>query len=100
PFPFEITSDGGKTKAWFLNGSQRISSTSSAIEGERGVFTFAQYNTTLHTTFKDGGVSGEYIRPKGRGAALPFRAVKATAVATSEKAPVINGVWITQARSN
>ncbi len=100
PFPFEISNDGGKAKASFLNGSQRISSTSSTIDGDKVVFTFAQYNTTLNTTFKDGQLSGEYIRPKGRGAALPFRAAKGAAAASSEKAPAINGVWITQARSN
>src|SRR5262245_37764287 len=101
PFPFEITDVGGKPKASFLNGSQRISSTSSAIDGDKVVFTFAQYNTTLNTTYKDGTLSGEYVRPKGRGAPLPFRAAKAAAVAaSSEKAPAINGVWITQARSN
>src|SRR5262245_55176722 len=70
PFPFEITNDGGKAKASFLNGSQRISSTSSAIEGDKVVFTFAQYNTTLNTTLKDGALAGEYVRPKGRGAPL------------------------------
>ncbi len=100
PFPFEITNDGGKVKASFLNGSQRISSTSSAIDGDKVVFTFAQYNTTLNATFKDGALSGEYIRPKGRGAPLPFRAGRATVATSSAKAPSIDGVWITQARSN
>ena len=101
PFPFEIVAAGAGYKASFLNGSQRISSTSSAIDGDKVVFTFAQYNTTLNTTFKDGVLSGEYIRPKGRGAALPFRAAKAAAAAASSaRAPEINGVWITQARSN
>ena len=100
PFPFEIVADGAGYKASFLNGSQRISSTSSAIDGDKVVFTFAQYNTTLSTTFKDSALSGEYIRPKGRGAALPFRAARATAVASNEKPPASNGVWITQARSN
>ena len=99
PFPLEITNEGGKAKASFLNGSQKISSTSSSIQGDKVVFTFAQYNTTLDTTFKEGVLSGTYIRPKGRGAALAFRAAKAAAVA-NVKAPDIDGVWITQARSN
>jgi thiol-disulfide isomerase/thioredoxin len=99
PFPFEIANDGGKLKASFLNGALRIASTASTVTGDKVIFTFGQYGTTLDTTVKDGVLSGTYIRPKGRGAPLPFKASKSAAIAAA-KAPSIDGVWITQARSN
>src|SRR5262249_25483007 len=39
PFPLEIVADGQGYKASFLNGSQKISSTSSSIDGDKVVFT-------------------------------------------------------------
>ena len=100
PFPFEITSAGGKTRASFLNGDLRITSTASAIEGDKVVFTFGQYGSKISATFKDGVLAGQYERPKGRGNPLPFKAARATAVAPNVKAPSIDGVWIVQAKSN
>jgi thiol-disulfide isomerase/thioredoxin len=100
PFPLEIASEGGKLKASFLNGSQRIASTASAVNGDTVVFTFGQYGATLNATVKDGALAGQYIRPKGRGAPLPFKAARAAAAASNVKAPSIDGVWIVQAKSN
>lgn len=99
PFPFEITNAGGKTRASFLNGDLRITSTASAIEGDRVEFTFGQYGSTLRATFTNGVLTGQYERPKGRGNPLPFTAAQATAVAPHVKAPSIDGVWIVQAKS-
>ncbi len=99
PFPFEIASVGGTTKAVFLNGDLRITSTATAIEGDTVVFTFGQYGSTLTATLAGGVLSGQYARPKGRGNPLPFKAMRPATVVPGNTAPAIGGVWIVQAKS-
>lgn len=99
PFPLEITNDGGKLKASLLNGSLRITSTAASVEGDKVVFAFGQYGTKIDATIKGGVITGEYVRPKGRGAPQPVRLARAVAIAGG-KAPSIDGVWIVKARSN
>jgi len=97
PFPFEITRRGGRTVGSFFNGERRISSTATRVDGDRVIFTFAQYGTTLDALVSDGRLSGEYRR--GDKSLYPFSAVPAGHARGGAGAPVIDGTWIVQARS-
>jgi len=98
PFPFEITRRGGRTVGSFFNGERRISSTATRVDGDRVIFTFAQYGTTLDALVSDGRLSGEYRR--GDKSLYPFSAVPAGHARGGDAgAPVIDGTWIVQARS-
>ena len=99
PFAFEIVGAGPSLKGSFFNGERRITSTSSRFENGMFVLSFDQYASRLQVTYRDGQLSGEYLR--ARGAPYPFRAVRATAAApTAAGAPSIAGSWIFSAKSN
>lgn len=99
PFPFEIAGQGPTLTGSFFNGDRRITSTSASVDGERVVFTFAQYASTLEAAIEDGRLSGLYRR--ARGEPFVFRAARAAETTTaSTTAPAIGGTWIVKARSN
>jgi len=97
PFRLEIAGSGAALKGSFFNGDRRITSTSSRIDGDLITFNFDQYASRLSVTYRDGQLTGEYIRPRGP---YGFRASRAPASApASVNAPAIEGTWIVAARS-
>lgn len=101
PFPFEITRHRRSVVGSFFNGERRISSTASRVNGDRVVFTFAQYGTTLDAAVGRGRLNGEYRR--GAKVVYPFSAVPAGQIHradTSADVPSIDGTWIVKARSS
>jgi thiol-disulfide isomerase/thioredoxin len=98
PFPFEIVAEGSLYKATFFNGERRFPSLPAAVEDGGIVFKFESYASKLNVTVQDDSLLGEYQR--ARGAAYPFRAVRAkTASISAEEAPSIGGTWIVTAKS-
>jgi thiol-disulfide isomerase/thioredoxin len=99
PFPFEITRQSGTIVGSFFNGARRISSTAGRLDGDRIVFTFAQYGSTLDAAVSDGRLRGEYRQ--GAKVTYPFSAVPAAPVRRQTTGgPPIGGTWIVQARSS
>ena len=98
PFPFEIARRDDGMVASFFNGDRRVSSTASRTEGDRIVFTFAQYGASLDALFDGERLCGSYRR--GSRVVYPFTAVPAARAAREPAAgPSIEGTWIVQARS-
>lgn len=97
PCAFEITGTGAAMTGTFFNGSLRIESSGTRLEGDTVTFAYEQYGTALRFTAHDGQLEGEYVRARG---SYPFRAVRAARASNTASAPAIDGVWIVKARGS
>ena len=98
PFRFDIAGDGSAVKGSFVNGAQRVTSTSSRTENNALVLNFDQYGSRLQLTQEDGKLTGEYNR--GSRGTWPVRATRATSQRPTAGAPSIDGTWVVAAKSN
>jgi len=92
PFRMEFIGEGANVKGSFLNGEERVTSTSGRLENGSLLLSFDQYASKLEATLKDGVLTGQY----GRGARgnYPFRAKQFTpSRASSGEVPSIAGLW-------
>jgi thiol-disulfide isomerase/thioredoxin len=103
PFRLEISGSGARTQGAFLNGDQRVTSTSGTFDGGTLVLHFDMYAETLRATLKDGQLTGT-IQGKfdpGPPKTLPFQAKPYVAAPDppAVNAPSIDGVWEIEVKS-
>lgn len=74
PLGIEFAAGDGSIQVWFVNGDERVSSTSGRLAAESLVVQFAHYGTKLEAMLQEGQFKGRY----GREARSPhtFRAVR------------------------
>jgi thiol-disulfide isomerase/thioredoxin len=99
PFRFEIAGSGSSVRGSFFNGDEKITSATGQFQNGSLVLTWAEYETKLDATLKDGQLDGQYSRGT-RGAPYPFHAKKFVTAATDTKAPSIAGLWNIQTKSS
>jgi thiol-disulfide isomerase/thioredoxin len=100
PFRVELGGSGAAVKGSFFNGDEKVTSTTGSFENGSLILTFAEYETRLEATLKDGSLEGQYSRGT-RGAPYPFKAKRfAPAPADSADVPPIAGLWNVQVKSS
>jgi peroxiredoxin len=93
PFRFEIVAAGGGYRGYFFDGDVKVPSQPGTFENGALDLRFDQYGARLQATLSGDRLEGKYDRGT-RGAAYPFKAVRATAPRpTGEKVPSIAGEW-------
>jgi len=93
PFKFEITGANGSYRGYFFDGDVKVPSQPGTFQNGQVDLRFDQYGARLVASLSGDRLEGKYERGT-RGAAYPFRAVRAAAVKpTSEKVPSISGEW-------
>ena len=93
PFRFEIVSSGSSYRGYFFDGEVKVASQPGTFENGAVDLRFDQYGARLQATLAGDRLDGKYDRGT-RGAAYPFRAVRAvTPKPTTEKVPAISGEW-------
>jgi thiol-disulfide isomerase/thioredoxin len=99
--PVHLDLSGSKTlvSGAFINGSQNSSSTEGHADADSLTLKFAQFATTFQATLKNGVLRGTYSKDSGDFSysleLTPFR----NQGASSDKAPIISGVWIVPTES-
>jgi len=96
PFQFEFIGNGAQLKASFFNGDEKVTSTSSRIDGNTVAFRFDDYATELRVTPAQGALRGVYGGK--RGGTHPFEA-KPHRDAVWPKGPDIAGIWVVPTES-
>jgi thiol-disulfide isomerase/thioredoxin len=96
PFRIEFSGSDSAPQATFFNGDEQFLSTSGKLDGGSLEIKWEYLAATLKATLKDGGLEGEYDRP--RGTPYPFHARPANAkgggvTTDAAAAPHIDGVW-------
>ena len=92
PFRMEFAGGGTAVKGSFVNGEERVTSTSGRFDNGALALRFDQYASTLEATWRDGVLEGKYSR--GARANYPFRARRFTpATASNAAPPSIAGIW-------
>lgn len=92
PFKFELSSDGKTVKGTFFNGDdERFTSTSGEFANGSLTLTWDYFAATLEAKLINGAIDGVYAR--GRGAPLPFHAIRAGKHVNTAQAPSIGGIW-------
>lgn len=92
PFKFELSSDGKTVQGTFFNGTdERYISTSGEFANGSLTLAWDYLGTTLEAKLVNGAIEGVYAR--GRGAPLPFHAVRGGKRANTAQAPSIGGIW-------
>ena len=93
PFKFEITGSGATLAGSFFNGDVRVRSTAGRVQGATVALQFAQYGSRIDATLVNGRLEGRYDRGT-RGAAYPFKAVRASSAPVSARGvPPLAGEW-------
>jgi len=103
PFRIEISGISSDVKGEFLNGDERVTSTSGHLDGDSLVLNFDEYAETLRATLKNdelkGTIEGKF-GPAPRSTlpfdAKPFVAEKSTGAAG---VPSIGGLWEIEVKS-
>jgi thiol-disulfide isomerase/thioredoxin len=104
PFRIEITGGGSQVKGAFLNGNQKVTSTSGQSDHGSVVLDFGEYAETLHANLKDGQLEGTIegkFGPEPR-SSLPFQAKRFVAEADppAGSVPSIDGLWEIEVKSS
>lgn len=93
PFTFEITGTGNAVAGAFFDGPVRVPSTGGTFANGSLDLAFGQYGTRLLATLAGDKLDGKYDRGT-RGAAYPFRAVRAVKKPVpAGRVPNIDGEW-------
>ena len=97
PFRIGFSGDGANVKGWFLNGDEKVLSTSGTLENGALTMRFDHYATRLEAKLQNGGLEGTYGKPGHLNEfhAAPYRADDAAA----ESAPSIAGLWDVEVNS-
>jgi thiol-disulfide isomerase/thioredoxin len=104
PFRIEISGAGSQVKGAFLNGDQKVTSTSGQSNNGAVDVTFGEYAETLHANLKDGQLVGTIegkFGPAPR-SALPFQAKRFIAEPgpPAGSVPSIDGLWEIEVKSS
>ncbi|HLK69987.1 MAG TPA: TlpA disulfide reductase family protein [Bryobacteraceae bacterium] len=98
PFRMEFSGTGPAIQATFFNGDEKTTSTSGKFENGAVVARFEYYNSRLEATWKDGHLSGAYLRD---GKTYPFEARRfAPSKLTENDVPSIAGLWVVGVQSS
>jgi thiol-disulfide isomerase/thioredoxin len=92
PFRFELALNNGKARVAFLNGEERVRSTSGSFDADALTVRFDHYASKLEAKWLNGQLAGSYARagkPSYGFHAIPHRATADAA----EKVPLIAGQW-------
>jgi thiol-disulfide isomerase/thioredoxin len=97
PFRLDISGSGSNVKGAFLNGDEKVTSTSGDFEGDSLILNFAQYAEKLRGTLRNGQLTGTIegkFGPQPR-STLPFQAKPFVSdkSETAANIPSINGRW-------
>jgi len=92
PFHFVIGGTPEQPTGTFVNGDERMPSTSGSFKDGQVVINFDQYGSRLVAHFNGDVLEGEYNRTT-RGAAYPFKATRAAAKTKDANPPSIAGEW-------
>src|SRR4051812_27621333 len=92
PFHFVIAGSPEQPTGTFVNGEERMASTSGSFKDGQLVISFDQYGSKVIAHLNGDVLEGEYNRTT-RGAAYPFRATRAAAKAKDANPPSIAGEW-------
>lgn len=93
PFRFDITNTNGAWRGYFFDGDVKVPSQAGSFENGTVDLRFDQYGGRVIATLKGDTLEGKYDRGT-RGAAYPFKAVRASAAkASADKVPNIAGEW-------
>jgi hypothetical protein len=92
PFRFVIGGTADHLTGTFVNGDERMVSTSGSVTDGQVVITFDQYGSKVIARLNGDVLEGEYNRTT-RGAAYPFKARRATATPKDSDPPSIAGEW-------
>ena len=103
PFRLEISASGSNVKGAFLNGDEKVTSTSGHQDGDSLVLNFDQYAERLQATLHNGQLTGTIegkFGPEPR-STLPFQAKPFVAgnAANTANIPSINGRWEIEVKS-
>ena len=91
-FPMELSGSGNDVKASFLNGDERVASTSCIRTGNSLVLDFADYATQLSVTEEAGVLKGTYGNKLQGVHEIRLRRHR-TAPSSGLGAPDISGLW-------
>jgi thiol-disulfide isomerase/thioredoxin len=104
PFRIEISGTGSQVKGAFLNGDQKVTSTSGESNNGSVDLTFGEYAETLHANLKDGQLAGTIEGKFGPGprGSLPFQAKRFVAEPdpAAGNIPSIDGLWEIEVKSS
>jgi thiol-disulfide isomerase/thioredoxin len=104
PFRIEITGQGSQVKGAFLNGDQKVTSTSGQADHGAVDLAFGEYAETLHANLKDGQLTGAIEGKFGPGprSSLPFQAKRFVAESDppAGSVPSIDGLWEIEVKSS
>ena len=92
PFRLVIGGTPEQPTGTFVNGDERMESTGGRYEGGRLTIDFDQYGSKIIARLNGETLEGEYNRTT-RGAAYPFKAVRAVAKSKDPNPPSIAGEW-------
>jgi thiol-disulfide isomerase/thioredoxin len=103
PFRMEISGAGSNLRGAFLNGDEKVTSTSGHLDGGSLVLNFDQYAEKLQGTLRDGVLTGTIegkFGPEPR-SSLPFQAKPFVAKqdAPAMNVPSIDGRWEIEVKS-
>jgi thiol-disulfide isomerase/thioredoxin len=92
PFSLEFSGQSAQLKASFFNGDERVTSTSTHLEGDTSSFRFDHYATELRLTLSDGVLKGSYGGQRSGVHQVEARPHAEPAAVTGQ-IPEIAGVW-------
>ena len=92
PFRFVIGGTPELPTGTFVNGDERMQSTGGRFEDGQLTIDFDQYGSKIIARLNGDVLEGEYNRTT-RGAAYPFKAVRAVAKPKDPAPPMIGGEW-------
>jgi thiol-disulfide isomerase/thioredoxin len=100
PFKFEIVQAAGGYRGYFFDGDVKVPSQPGTFENGLVVLRFDQYGARVEAILNGDRLEGKYDRGT-RGAAYPFKAVRAVAAKpAADKVPSIGGEWRIPTRSS
>jgi len=92
PFRFVIEGSPARLTGTFVNGDERMASTSGSFKDGQLLINFDQYGSEVVARLNGDVLEGEYNRTT-RGAAYPFKARRAEATPKDPNPPAIAGEW-------
>ena len=94
PFQMEIATQGSTARATFFNGDEKYPATAGKFENGKLHLEFNYYTAVLEADYKDGKLTGTYVRPeRGAQRIYNFEAKPHAAEKVIAGAPDINGAW-------